>query len=370
MGYGAGVWRAGASAVAVGIGWVGGVIGLAALPLATAAQSSPSRLAHPDRATDVLVVSRPPDLPRLHHTHLNTLDADAALDTYIEIWPEGRRGEVAGFPAFVAAVPALFTEVSEPSAGAWDPQRHRAYPQSPFWHIGAFDDTTGRFEALEARGHTVLRLARHADDAEGVLRSGLAGDEPRPGGFGYLVGPDGALVEITGGPRTEPAFAHVHLFGEAPRCAANWYAEVLGFTLPDRRDPETGERTPRERYEPCEDARAAPTWPSLEPAGTIRGPTATIRHASGTISIYPRQCLGEHCEVDEPLVPSRGQVLDHIAFEVEDLGAWIRWLESRGVVVLEPRRPFGPADTNTTDAPDSVMIEGPDGLVIELVQGA
>jgi len=308
-------------------------------------------------------VQRPPDVPRLHHTHLNSLDPDAAIEWYVDVWPQGRRGEVAGHPAFVAEVPILFSKVDDPPAGAWDPDRNRAFPQSAFWHIGAFANTTTRLEALEERGYTVLRLARDAADREGVRRSGLAGDTPRAGGFGYLVGPDGALVEITGGPETEPRFAHVHLFGEHPRCAANWYAEVFGFQLPAERDPATGNPLPRDRYEPCEEERAEPTWPSLDPAGTIRGPRASMRHGSGTISIYPRQCLGDHCEVDEPLVPSRGQVLDHVAFEVDDLDAWAAWLTQEGVRVLEERSPFGESGA----AGERLLVEGPDGLAVGLV---
>jgi len=313
------------------------------------------------------VVARPDEVPVLHHTHLNSIDPNAAIAWYEDVWPQGRSGEVSGFPAFLAEVPVLFDRVDQAPEGAWDFERHRAFPQSAFWHIGAFANTTARFEALEARGHTVLRLARDASDTVGVMRSGLAGETPRDGGFGYLVGPDGALVEITGGPGRDPAFAHVHLFGEQPRCSANWYAEMLGFALPAGRDPDTGNPVPRERYEPCEGERAEPTFPSLDPAGTIRGPTATIRHGSGTISIYPRQCLGDQCEIDEPLVPSRGQVLDHVAFEVADLPAWIEWLESREVTFLERYRPFAPEGSLDLDAPGSVIVEGPDGLAIELV---
>lgn len=307
--------------------------------------------------------ARPDDVPRLSHTVLNSTDPDAAISWYLEVWPEGRRGELLGLPAFLADVPALFRRVESPPDGAWDFERMRAFPQSAFWHIGAFANTTDRFETLEKGGMAVLRLTRFSGDTLPVVRSGLAGVEDRPGGFGYLVGPDGALVEITGGPTTEPRFAHVHLFGESPRCAANWYAEVLGFSVPDARDVETGDRLPRERYEPCEGERARPTYPSLDPGGTIRGPSASIRHASGTISIYPRQCLGNQCDVDEPLVPSRGQVLDRIGFEVDDLGAWIAWLETKGVRVLEPWRAIGTGPESV----GAVVIEGPDGLSIELV---
>lgn len=345
------------------------LLGLLLLPGARAAQQPVAAVGRSTQASDTSAssVERPDEVPVLHHTHLNSLDPDAAIDWYVDVWPQGNRGEVAGFPAFVGAVPVLFNQVDTAPEGGWDFDRSRAFPQSPFWHIGAFGNTTARFEALEARGHTVLRLARDASDTSGVVRSGLAPETPREGGFGYLVGPDGALVEITGGPGRTPSFAHVHLFGEQPRCSANWYAEVLGFALPSARDPDTGNPVARERYEPCEGERAEPTWPSLDPAGTVRGPNATVRHGNGSISIYPRQCLGTQCEVDEPLAPSRGQVLDHVAFEVSDLRAWIAWLDSRGVTFLERYRPFGPEGVAAIDAPGSILIEGPDGLAIELV---
>ena len=319
----------------------------------------------------------------LHHAHLNSTDPAEAIAWYLRIWPEGRAGTVAGRPAFLAEMPLLFDEVEAPPTGAWDHRLQRSEPQSPFWHIGGFVNTTDRFEALETRGVEVLRLRVGPGGGEGVVRSGLApyagirtrdelpatlggagaeaGDgELRPGGFGYLVGPDGALVELTGGPSTEPAFAHVHLFHDQPRCAANWYVDVLGFRHAPGRDPESGQTVDRRRWEPCEAERGERGWPSLEDGGTVRAPSARIVYGNGSISIYPRQCTGVGCDDAPELAPSRGQVLDHVAFAVPALAPVLQRIEEHGVEILE-----GPYDFAGRPA---VLLLGPDGLALEIVE--
>src|SRR6266511_1124752 len=54
---------------------------------------------------------------------------------------------------------------------------------------------------------------------------------------------------------------------------------------------------------------------------------------------------------DRPLVSTRGQLYDHIAFGVADLDAWVAKLRSEGVRFLE--EPYTLGDTR------AVMIEGP-----------
>ncbi len=68
------------------------------------------------------------------------------------------------------------------------------------------------------------------------------------------------------------------------------------------------------------------------------------------------------CGTDQPLVPSRGQVYDHVAFTVEDLDEWFARLQQEGVTILEEPHPFG--DTR------AFMIEDLDRLAIELVEAA
>jgi hypothetical protein len=315
-----------------------------------------------------------PGMPSLHHAHLNSLDPQRAIDWYLDLWPEGSRGEVGGYPAFVSDMAVLFSKVDRAPLGAWDETLQRAEPQSAFWHIGAYTNTTGKLEELEARGYTVLRLWTGPDDRTGVLRSGLTPYEgivtapdlaaapaapPREGGFSYLVGPDGALVELTGGPRTTDSFSHVHLFHEEPRCAANWYVDVLGMELPPARDAATGASRPQAPHAPCAAERTAAGWPSLEYGGTIRGPSGAVRHGNGSLSFYPRQCIGGRCGADRALVPSRGQVLDHVGFAVTGLDAWMTHLASKAVAFTGPYA-FGSGR--------AVLLETPDGLGIELVE--
>src|SRR5204863_2442234 len=117
---------------------------------------------------------------------------------------------------------------------------------------------------------------------------------PREGGFSYVIAPDGVLFELTGGPGTHPSLAHIHFFHEQPACAANWYVEQLGMDLPPTRDA-NGVEHERKPTIPCEAAYADATFPSLEPIGTIRQPSAGVRFGNGAMSWYPRQCTGTRC---------------------------------------------------------------------------
>jgi catechol 2,3-dioxygenase-like lactoylglutathione lyase family enzyme len=313
-------------------------------------------------------------MPRLHHVGLNSVDPERAIDWYLRVWPAARRTTVAGQPAVEADMLLLFAKVDKAPGGAWRDDVHRSEPQSAFWHIGAFTNTTDIATRLQSIGVTHLPLFIAPGDAKTVWRSGLAPYAgsltaqqiavaetvpPRAGGFSYVVAPDGVLFELTGGPTTRDSFSHVHLFHEQPLCAANWYTEHLGMALPPVRDS-SGRETPRSPWRPCEAAPGEAGWPSLEPIGTIRQPSGAVRFGNGSFSLYPRQCVNGRCGLDRPLVPTRGQALDHLAFTVVDFDALFARLRGSGVKLLEPPRPFG--DTR------AFMIEGPDGLAIELIE--
>jgi catechol 2,3-dioxygenase-like lactoylglutathione lyase family enzyme len=128
--------------------------------------------------------------------------------------------------------------------------------------------------------------------------------------------------------------------------------------LPPTRDS-TGKESARTPWNPCEVKYGVAGWPSLEPIGTIRQPSGAVRFGNGTMSWYPRQCVNGRCGRDEKLVPSRGQVLDHVAFVVDDFDGLYAKLRQDGVRILESPHAFG--DTR------AFMIEDPDGLAIELV---
>ncbi len=316
-------------------------------------------------------------MPRLHHVGLNSVDPDRAIAWYLKVWPSAKKTTYAGFPAVQSDMMLLFNKVDRPPEGGWRDDLHRGVPQSPFWHIGANINTTDMAERLRAVGvsHLPLYIAPN-DTTHTTWRSGLAPyagtltasqiaqamsaepTPPRDGGFSYVLAPEGVLFEFTGGPETKPSFSHMHFFHEQPQCAANWYVKFLGMELPPVRDAK-GVETPRTPAEPCEAKYGDATWPALEPAGTIRQPAGSVRFANGSMAWYPRQCVGDRCGKDQPLVHSRGQLLDHVAFSVENFDALFQKLSSSGVTILE--RPHSFADTR------AFMIEDPDGLAIELI---
>ncbi|MEP6492116.1 MAG: VOC family protein [bacterium] len=317
----------------------------------------------------------PASMPRLHHVGLNSVDPDKAIAWYLKVWPSAKRTTFAGYPAVESDMLVLFNKVDHPPAGAWRDDLHRAEAQSAFWHIGANINSTDIKDRLNAAGvfHLPLYILPN-DTTKTVWRSGLAPyagtpnaaqlakaepAAPRDGGFSYVVAPDGVLFELTGGPGTKESFSHIHFFHEQPLCAANWYVDHLEMQLPALRDS-SGTESPRPRWDPCEVKFGDAGWPSLEPIGTIRQPAGSVRFANGTMSWYPRQCLGSRCGRDQRLVPSRGQVLDHVAFAVNDFDALYAKLRRDGVKVLEAPHAFG--------STRAFMIEDPDGLAIELVE--
>ncbi len=201
-------------------------------------------------------------------------------------------------------------------------------------------------------------LAPYAGTLNAAQVQNAATVPARDGGFSYVVAPDGVLFELTGGPTTQASLSHVHFYHEQPLCAANWYVEHLGMELPPVRDS-SGKQSPHAPWSPCEVQYGEAGWPSLEPIGTIRQPAGSVRFGNGTMSWYPRQCVGDRCGGEQKLVPSRGQVLDHVAFSVDDFDGLYAKLRGEGVKVLEPPHAFGDGR--------AFMIEDPDGLAIEII---
>jgi hypothetical protein len=145
----------------------------------------------------------------------------------------------------------------------------------------------------------------------------------RTGGFGYLQGPENALVEYAGNHPAE-RFNHVHMFQEHPYCAQLWYQKHLEAPVFAGRMP----RTPLSESD-CQVPRGPDrSWPALER--------------------------------DRPLVTTRGQLYDHIALSVTDLDAWVTKLRREGVRFLE--EPYKLGETR------AVMIEGPSREALELVE--
>ncbi len=175
--------------------------------------------------------------------------------------------------------------------------------------------------------------------------------------------PDGILGEFNGTAETTELFhGHTHLWHEQPLCAANWYVEHLGLTLPPLRDPETGAEAPRPPYDPCDVEIGDVSYPTFLPMGQLRSPIGNVRLANAGWAWYSRQCRDGRCgpELDRRLARSRGQVVDHVAVSYPDLDPVLARLAAAGIPLLDGPYAFG--DTR------AVLIEDLDGLAIELTE--
>jgi beta-lactamase superfamily II metal-dependent hydrolase/catechol 2,3-dioxygenase-like lactoylglutathione lyase family enzyme len=329
-------------------------------------------------------------MPAFHHIHINSTNPERSIEWYSKYWPEGRRTTVAGFPAFEGSdLYLLYNQVGKHAPGAFDRKLHRSVPQSPFWTFGSgvtdSKSLVDRLTKLDAKAFQFLPVYAGPDDKKGVIRSGLApqGDQlltlsqlkeraekekgappqTRPGNqdFGYLVDPDGMLVEFNQEPR-DNFWAHTHFWHEQPLCTANWYADHLGMALPGSRDPQTRAMVPREKWDPCDVPIGEVGYPSFMPQGQLRIPIGNVRLANGSWAWYTRQCRSGRCGAgnDKPLVPSAGLVVDHVGLAYPNLDDVLAHLKATGVPIVKGPYAFG--------ATRAVMIEDPDGLSLELIE--
>jgi catechol 2,3-dioxygenase-like lactoylglutathione lyase family enzyme len=302
--------------------------------------------------------------PTFHHLHLNSVDPDRAIDFYVRQFPRSRKTRWAGLPALAAPddVLVLFTSVATPPTTS---------PQTAIWHFGwHVTDTRVSLDTYRSRPDLELLPLYTTDEGGSVLVSsdtwpstgrtpGLTkaeiadakthGVQPtRVGGFGYMRGPDDALVEYAGNHPAE-RFNHVHMFQDDPFCAQLWYQTHLNAPV------FAGRAAPASMTETTCTVPRGPdrSWPALGREGMFRSPSAAVVFGDVALPWYARQD-------DRPLAPSRGHLYDHIALGVAGLDAWVAKLRGEGVTFLEPPCRLG--DTR------AIMIEGPSREAIELVE--
>jgi catechol 2,3-dioxygenase-like lactoylglutathione lyase family enzyme len=302
--------------------------------------------------------------PGFHHLHLSSVDPDAAIDFYTRQFATTTKTTWGGVPALASPndVLILFTRVAGPPPTS---------PQTAIWHFGwHVTDSRASLETYKSRLDVALLPLYTTDEGGAVFVSSdtwpgtggtpgrtkaqiaeakATGVPPtRSGGFGYLRGPDDALVEYAGNHPAE-RFNHVHLFQDEPFCAQLWYQTHLDA-------PVFAGRTSRT---PLTDATCAVprtpdrSWPSLEREGMFRAPSAAVVFGDVALPWYVRQG-------DQPLASTRGHLYDHIAIGVTDLDAWVAKLRRERVTFLEEPYALG--------ATRAVMIEGPSREAIELVE--
>ena len=291
---------------------------------------------------------------------------EAAVAFYTKAFPSTSKTTWGGFVALRSPnnVLILFTKVDQPPA---------TRPQTAMWHFG-WHVLNERATLARMRTDGITVLPMYTSDEGGVVsissdtfpgtggvlgltRSQLAEakkNNVKPtgvAGFGYIRGPDDAVVEVQGDMPAE-RFNHVHMYQEQPFCAQVWYQTHFGVPASPPR-PGAPVEAPRTAAN-CRVARGPDrTWPALELEGTYRTPSAGVVFGDVAVNWYMRQ--GE-----TPLVSTRGQLMDHVAFSVTNLDGWMAKLGAGRVKVLEG--PYALGDSR------AVLIEGPSREAIELVE--
>lgn len=299
--------------------------------------------------------------PGFHHLHLNSPNPEEATQFYLRQFPSSVATTWAGFPALkTGKVYLLFTKAKAPVG---------RQAQTAIWHFGwHVVDVRMNLEKYKQQGVQPLPLYT-SDEGDTVLVSsdtwpgkgfavGLTkqqiaearagGIQPRrEGGFAYLAGPDGAIVEYQGDMSGE-RFNHVHMYQEDPLCAQAWYEEHL-----NAQPNEFAANQPVDANNNREAMLGEPSWPALEREGTIRQPRGGVSFDDVALYWYPRQSARR-------LVSSLGNVVDHIGLSVNNLDAWVGKLGKEGVIFLA--EPYNLGGTR------AVMIEGPSHEALELVE--
>ena len=292
---------------------------------------------------------------RFHHVHLNSVNPAVAAAYYPKAFTTSIQTTFNGYEAVrtVNGPYLLFTKVN-----ALPPTQ----PQSAIWHFGwNTPDSRAYLERFHALRLDVAPMYADPENTVVEISSDVLGSFPttarllelraqgaqpvRVGGFQYLRGPDGALVENAGNFPPAEYFNHVHLFHEDPACAQLWYVTHLGIGAggQGRGAPITADNCKR----PYEDV----TWPAFDKAGMVRNPAGAVPVSDmASILIRPRH---------GPYVSPRGQIVDHFALSVPDLDAVVARLKGEGVKVTEEIHRWGTMR--------AAMIEGPDLVAIELV---
>jgi hypothetical protein len=293
---------------------------------------------------------------RFHHVHLNSVNPAVAAEYYTRVFTSSVKTTFNGDVAVktVNGPYLLFTKVNAPPP---------TQPQSAIWHFGwNTPDSRAYLERFHAMKLDIVPMYADPENTVVEISSDVLGtfpttarlrelraqgaQPPRVGGFQYLRGPDGALVENAGNFPPAEYFNHVHLFHEDPACAQLWYTSRLGVGASGlgRGAPITADNCKR----PYDEV----TWPAFDKIGMVRNPAGAVLVSDmASMLIRPRH---------GPYVSPRGQIVDHFALSVPDLNVTITRLKSEGVRVTEEIHAWGTMR--------AAVIEGPDLVAIELVE--
>ncbi len=162
--------------------------------------------------------------------------------------------------------------------------------------------------------------------------------------YAYVLGPDNALIELN--TASHHRFGHLHLFSADPVAAYEWYAKHLGAKSRSGRAPSREPRFYRD---------------------VQIGPSASFTMDNVNIIIYPieypKKAYADQWKGKTEFDSTRGRVVDHVGFSVDNLSQAIEVLRANGVKVTDEVRSVANGKIKFA------FIEGPDKLRIEIVEG-
>ena len=272
------------------------------------------------RAQDAVPPTPAPSVAHFHHVHLNSTDPAAAIEFYTSRF-KARRKNFAGLGDGVWTGDSwlLFSKVAAPPPSE---------VVSGIWHIGwGAEDMKAVYQRQLDRG---TRFATPLSDISDMVGRSFF--------YAYVDGPDHALIEIN--TASHHNFGHVHMFSADPPAAGAWYAKHFGVRVFAQKETRTYRGVP------------------IAPAAFV-----TADHVS--MIIYPidylRVTAPQSWEDGQKLVGTRGRVIDHLAFSVDDLDATLARLRAAGVqMTSEPH--------SIAEGVRCVFVEGPDQVAIELLE--
>ena len=259
-----------------------------------------------------------PPKAHFHHIHLNATDPAAAIDFYTTRF-DCEKAKFAGRTDAVWAQKSWIMFTKSPGAPP-------AEIVSAIWHFGwgAEDMQAAYRKQLDAGTRFQTPITDISD---------LAGKPPGSFFFAYVDGPDHALIELN--TAFHHRFGHVHLLSDDPVSAGEWYKKYFGVT------GYVGPRKPRVYR------------------GVHVAPMASLQMDNVNIIIFPveyaRDAMPELWKDRKTFEPTRGRVVDHLAFSVDNLHQTLERLRHDGVKV-------------TDESKSAAFIEGPDKISIELVE--
>ena len=266
-----------------------------------------------------------------HHLHLNATDPAAAINFYTSKF-DCEKGRFAGLLDGVWAQKSwmLFTKVGSPPP--WE-------LTSAVWHFGwGAEDMKATYQKQLDMGTKFFTPLTDISDIGGA--TGATGRFF----YAYVEGPDHALIELN--TAVHHRFGHLHLFSEDPVSAGEWYMKYLGAV-------------PRSATPPSRQPRFYRDVPI--------GPSMSLTVDNVNLIIYPiaysRKVYPEHWKGQTAMSSTKGRVVDHVGFSVDNLPEALEKLRKDGVKVTDEIKSVAGGKIKYA------FIEGPDKIRIELVEG-